>query len=87
MILINGRFMTQPVTGVQRFARELIAELGRQMPDTVRFILVLPGDNVIHPLEGIETYRDNSPLPSLFWQQVRLPVLMNDTRRCHLCGP
>ena len=28
-IIINGRFLTQKITGVQRYAREIIAELDK----------------------------------------------------------
>jgi glycosyltransferase involved in cell wall biosynthesis len=79
--------MTQPVTGVQRYARELLTELGHQGTEAPRFILAIPAVNVNHPIEGIETFHDNSLFPSSLWQQIRLPFLMNKLKARLLWSP
>ena len=38
---INGRFLTQPLTGVQRYARETIAALDRLIDAGIRCRVVL----------------------------------------------
>lgn len=45
MIVINARFLTQPITGVQRFAVEISKVLKRKIPEKVHFV-THPG--VIH---------------------------------------
>ncbi len=38
MIIINARFLTQPLTGVQRFAIEISKQVKKQLGDRVRFV-------------------------------------------------
>ena len=38
MIYINARFLTQSITGVQRFAIEISKELKDLMGDNIRFV-------------------------------------------------
>ncbi len=87
LILINGRFMSQPVSGVQRFAREVIGELAKIEKSGFKFIIALPGDNVTIPLQDIESYNDNSILPTSLWQQLRLPILMKKLKADLLWSP
>lgn len=73
LVYINARFLTQPVTGVQRFAIELSLQLKRMLPQ-VRF--VAPG-NVLHQdmakaLE-VESY---GKLKGHLWEQVELPLFL-----------
>lgn len=76
LILINGRFMNQPVTGVQRHAREVIAALVRSGNTQFKFIITLPNRNSFKPIHDIEAFYDDSFLPTAIWQQIRLPLLM-----------
>lgn len=46
MIIVNARFLTQKITGVQRFAVEISLILYKLRPDL--FVFVTPG-NIIHP--------------------------------------
>jgi glycosyltransferase involved in cell wall biosynthesis len=87
IILINGRFMMQPITGVQRFAREVIGELAKREEDKFRFIIALPRRNVTSPIQGIETYQDNSHLPTFLWQQIRIPYLLKKLNADLLWSP
>lgn len=68
-ILINARFLTQPVSGVQRCARELV----RALPaGAATFALVAPRGAGEGPA-GIELIRDDSILSGHLWEQLRLP--------------
>lgn len=61
-ICINGRFLTQASSGVQRFARELLAALDAELdtPEAgaagLRWRLLVPAGEVVFP-EGLPTYR------------------------------
>ncbi len=79
--------MTQPITGVQRYAREVIAELARSGETQFKFIIALPDRNSFEPIPDIEVYCDNSFLPTAIWQQVRLPLLMKRLRADLLWSP
>ena len=73
MIVVNARFLTQKITGVQRYAYEIAVHL-RQLRKDVRFISPM---NIQHPL-----YRDNlqAELKGKFrghvWEQLELPGLI-----------
>lgn len=66
---INGRFLTQRVTGVQRFEREIIRALDRR-PEAKEFCLVVPRDyDKGYKLENIkivviETFK------GILWEQI-----------------
>lgn len=45
MIYVNGRVLSQPLTGVQRFARELLREL-LQIRDNVRILAPTNAENL-----------------------------------------
>jgi glycosyltransferase involved in cell wall biosynthesis len=77
IILINGRFLLQPPTGVQRYAREVIASIAKLRPAQLRFVIAVPDRGLKDAFPGIETLCDSSALPTALWQQVRLPALMN----------
>ena len=70
IIYINSRFLTQRITGVQRFAIEISKEL-RKMDIQVRF--VAPG-NIIHNdiAKELGAVRVGT-LSGHFWEQVSLP--------------
>lgn len=74
-LYINGRFLTQPMTGTNRFAYELCIALSkRQYP----FVLLVPDDSLrtdTYDLSHlkIETVR---PFKSHLWEQVALPWYM-----------
>jgi len=87
LILINGRFLSQTTTGVQRYAREVIAELVKFKKTQIKFIIAVPGRNALPPVPNIEIYNDNSFLPTSLWQQIRLPVLMKNLRADLLWSP
>ena len=84
-ILINGRFLTQPITGVQRYARELCSALDDLAPAELRFQIVRPkGASSLGRLEEIE---DSSRLKGIMWEQIRLPYWMKTTKADLLWSP
>jgi glycosyltransferase involved in cell wall biosynthesis len=78
VVAINGRFLSQPRTGVQRYAFEILSALGRIKQEKYRFICLVPSGQRYSVPAGIETFEDESPLRSgLVWQQVRLPLAVS----------
>ena len=82
---INGRFTTQQITGVQRYAREIVSALDdilSQNPDVARRIglrLILPGTGVtgapdLHAIRLVST----SVLSGHLWDQLVLPFHEKD---------
>lgn len=69
-VVINCRFLTQPVTGVQRFADRIVDHLTQQRNDLV---LVAPqGDLKRHEYNGVPVERVGTH-PGHLWEQVDLP--------------
>jgi glycosyltransferase involved in cell wall biosynthesis len=72
-IIVNARFLTQPVTGVQRFAIEVSKRLKQKLPD-IEFIAP---PHIIHQelaasLQVVTYGRFNSH----YWEQIELPVYL-----------
>ena len=77
---INGRFLTQGVTGVQRYAREIVNALddllaeGHPLGHQLNLELLAPVSDVAMPqLKSIGTRRAG-PLAGHLWEQLSLPV-------------
>lgn len=77
-LYINGKFLAQPVTGVQRFARCLVSALDRSLrahpSDRDVIILLPPNAKQINDLQVIRQNHSSHKGRSLFlWEQVILP--------------
>ena len=79
-VVINGRFLSQSVTGVQRYAREATRALDRlvagdaAVAERWRFEVVAPPDAVLDlPLTHIRVRRPPSALRGHPWEQAALP--------------
>lgn len=76
---INGRFLTQPVTGVQRYGRELLKTLDRSLADgnylskDLDLELVVPPAAVDIPKLDAIRVRRLGPGGGHFWEQMVLP--------------
>ena len=76
-IFINGRFLTQPVTGVQRYSLELLRSIdsilvAQGTPQDVRFVCLAPPEPFEHPgWQKIEICRVGRNKGNL-WEQVDL---------------
>ncbi|MFD1258893.1 glycosyltransferase family 4 protein [Mucilaginibacter terrae] len=80
MIYINGRFLTQTLTGSQRFAYEMAKSIVLHYPDNVT-ILVPPTDikpNYIIDKNVIKVIGTRS---GLVWEQIDLPLYMSKTNK------
>lgn len=70
MIYVNARFLTQPITGVQRYSLEISLQLKQLMP-SIRFVAP---QNVIHPemveALGVELVGSRT---GHAWEQIDLP--------------
>ncbi|MBI4605411.1 MAG: glycosyltransferase family 4 protein [Planctomycetes bacterium] len=79
-IAVGGVFLTQPTTGVQRYARELLAALARLSADRLRLVAIAPARPGAAPgpapPPGVELVADATRLPAPLWLQIRLPRLL-----------
>ena len=72
-IIINGRFLTQNITGVQRFAHEIVKELDKIVKKDK--IMILTPKNILFKnlrYENIEI-RKVGILKGHLWEQLELP--------------
>lgn len=91
IIFINGKFLSQKITGVQRYAFELLLALDRlselNVGDT-RYIILAPRNiypyyrNIYKNIE-IRVTKYNS---SVFWEQVLLPFFSKNSLLLNLCN-
>jgi glycosyltransferase involved in cell wall biosynthesis len=90
---INGRFLTQPLTGVQRYAREIIAALdvllsaGHPLTDGLSIELLIPpnADPDALPLRSIAIRRSSGAQGHL-WEQITLPSRAGTGGLLSLCN-
>jgi glycosyltransferase involved in cell wall biosynthesis/GT2 family glycosyltransferase len=81
---VNGRFLTQNITGVQRYARNIVAEMDR-MPDVSRPVLLSPAGTDISFLRNMDS-RAKGPLGGHAWEQIVLPAQSRGQRLLNLCN-
>jgi glycosyltransferase involved in cell wall biosynthesis len=85
---VNARFLTQPMSGVQRYARELLTALDRLLPPGHPPVPAFhPGD----PPDGLPHWQVIRPVPlpgagGHLWEQVALARAARGTRLLSLCG-
>jgi len=79
-VAVSGAFLTQPLTGAQRYAGELLDAMAERSAGRVRFTLLVPtgGGRRIEraPPAGVDVRRDATPWPTAWWTQRRLPRLV-----------
>ncbi|PRX56937.1 glycosyltransferase family 4 protein [Flagellimonas meridianipacifica] len=79
MIIVNARFLTQPVTGVQRFAIEISKIIKKRLGDKVHFI-THPG--ILHHKLAEELKAEVIGLNrSHIWEQIDLPLYLSMNKR------
>ena len=83
---INGRFLTQPMTGVQRYAREIVVAMdGLLETESVRVRLIAPpGADASVRLKSIAIER-RGRIGGHVWEQTVLPAATRDPS-LHLCN-
>ena len=73
-IVVNARFLTQKITGVQRFAIELSRELVKIYGDKIKF--VAPG-NIVQKEIAEEFHVEIVGRKSgYYWEQIELPLYL-----------
>lgn len=74
-ISINGRFLAQPVTGVQRYARELLSAIDRVAGERedIRIRLLTPTVEVALPALRFVRHEAVGRLQGHAWEQLELP--------------
>ena len=73
-IIVNARFLTQPITGVQRFAIEICRLLKDIIPN---IYFVAPPGIQHHDLATEFQVKIIGKLSSHFWEQLELPLYLN----------
>jgi glycosyltransferase involved in cell wall biosynthesis len=79
-IIINGRFLTQAITGVQRYAHELIKQLdkllaeGRIDPQQYSILLVVPPNTRVLPIYQKIITKRIGHFNNNLWEQISLPL-------------
>lgn len=79
-LTLNGRFLTQPITGVQRVAREFLSELDRMIHAgeadlRVRVMAPAAGDLIEAPVLKVVRVERAGRLSGHAWEQAELPWL------------
>ncbi|MFD2932527.1 glycosyltransferase family 4 protein [Spirosoma flavum] len=74
LVVVNARFLTQPITGTQRFAIELCRELKKLLPNLV---LIAP-NNIIHPdiAKELNVQVVGKIRKGIIWEQIELPIIL-----------
>ena len=70
MIIVNARFLTQPISGVQRYAIEICLELKKLSPDIV---FVSPRNILHHEIAHALGVKITGRLKGHLWEQIELP--------------
>ena len=92
-VVINGRFLAQPTTGVQRFAREVLRALDT-MPGW-KGVLAIPSDVVLVTADGVTvgglplartSVRRVGRLTGHAWEQFELPFATGGRPLVNLCN-
>lgn len=92
-IFINGRFLTRKMTGVDRFARELLTALDLlldtdpQLAASWRFTILVPrgGTRDIANFRRLEL-REYGRLKGALWEQIELPLATRGKMLLSLCN-
>lgn len=78
-IVINGRFLSQKITGVQRFAHEIIRELDKMANDYSFYIKIIAPQNIIYELEYLINIKliKRGLFKGHLWEQLELPFFVS----------
>jgi len=90
IVYINGRFLTQPVTGVQRVAEETIKAIDNLISkgeiNEYKFIILAPKKDVRHlDLKNIKIKRFGA-LTGHLWEQLELPLFSRKKLLINFCN-
>ena len=73
-VIVNARFLTQPLTGSQRFAIELCRGLKQLRPD----IKLIAPDNILHKdiAEELDVQIIGRAKKGIIWEQIEMPLYL-----------
>lgn len=77
-IIINSRFLTQKITGVQRFAIEVAKQLKTMIPGAV---FVAPSNIIHHELATQLGVTVIGKRKGVIWEQIDLPLYLNNNNK------
>jgi glycosyltransferase involved in cell wall biosynthesis len=84
---INGKFIAQRMTGVQRFASCLVGSLDQVLPQGADWVLLCPPDHQVPALRNIQVRQVGRSGQSLHaWEQICLPLAARRGRLISLAG-
>lgn len=84
-VYINGRFLTQQVTGEQRYAIEMLLELDT-FTECNSWVVLLPNDNLVTvPELNHITCKKIGRLKGHLWEQIELPYYSRDGFLINFC--
>lgn len=72
-VIINGKFLTQKTTGVQRYARELLYELDKYILDEEIFLAVPSNTTNIPTYKNIKVIKVGKRT-GIYWEQIEFPL-------------
>lgn len=84
MIYVNARFVTQPLTGVQRYAFEVCLQLKNMDPGIV---FLSPANVVHHEWVQILAVKKIGLLKGHLWEQIELPIYLKRQKKAILFSP
>lgn len=86
-IIINGRFLTQRITGVQRYAKEICLELDKIIEPSEIIMAVPPDTDNIPKYKNIKVVKVGN-LHNRLWEHVSFPlyVMKNKAVSLNLCN-
>ncbi|MDZ4848012.1 MAG: glycosyltransferase family 1 protein [Pirellulaceae bacterium] len=86
-VYINGRFLTQKITGTQRYCREVMLALDEELANreefrVFRWVLLVPSGTIVPKLERIEVesvpgFKGNLWEQWTLWQKSRMSILLS----------
>lgn len=81
VLYINGRFLTQPITGVQRYSREILSTIDNlidsgelSIPDRLKIICLTPNQPFLDPNWKQIKIKKIGKLKNNLWEQIDLPI-------------
>ena len=80
-VVINGKFLTQKITGVQRFALESIKALDKIVSKDNNFILAVPSEVDFTPLGTLQniSIEKVGRKTGILWEQTELSNFINSS--------
>lgn len=83
-VAINGRFLTQDLTGVQRYARNIVTAMD-MLAGSDGAVIIAPPDAREIPLQRLRS-ETRGWLSGHAWEQIELPSFSRDRRLLNLCN-